>query len=280
MDYEKKIKNALSDKSVPFEVQAWLEEQFPELKCDKEYEDKDILNAIAEGVQYCEKIFVWSDFGGVPIDVILEWIEKQGEQTLSQTNERDWLYLVCDVLTWKDGIGQYLDDPRVQELAKKLRNEYAQRLTKHKPADKVKPMFKEGDWIVSNEHSNCVNSLMRIVKVGLTNYLCRYYNGQTTYCHEFIDKSYHLWSIQDAKDGDVLACNEEILLFKSYSVQNRISLYCWYNGQTNNFHEKEVTEVAVTTRNKICPATKEQRDTLFAKMKDAGYTWDAEKKEL
>lgn len=45
-----------------------------------------------------------------------------------QTNERAWLYLVSDVLTWKDGIGQYLDDPRVQELAKKLCSEYSQKL--------------------------------------------------------------------------------------------------------------------------------------------------------
>lgn len=56
------------------------------------------------------------------------WLEKQGEQTSSQTNERAWLYLISDVLTWKDGIGQYLDDPRVQELAKKLCNKYAQKL--------------------------------------------------------------------------------------------------------------------------------------------------------
>ena len=28
------------------------------------------------------------------------------------------------------------------------------------------------------------------------------------------------------------------------------------------------------------PATKGQRDTLFAKMKEAGYEWDAEKKEV
>ena len=55
-------------------------------------------------------------------------IEKQGEQTTSQINERAWLYLVSDVLTWKDGIGQYLDDPRVQELAKKLCSKYSQKL--------------------------------------------------------------------------------------------------------------------------------------------------------
>lgn len=58
------------------------------------------------------------------IEECITWLEKQCEQT----NERAWLYLVSDVLTWKDGIGQYLDDPRVQELAKRLCSEYAQKL--------------------------------------------------------------------------------------------------------------------------------------------------------
>ena len=42
---------------------------------------------------------------------------------------------------------------------------------------------------------------------------------------------------------------------------------------------KEVNDVSITTRNKICPATKEQRSIMFQKMKEAGYEWDAEKKE-
>lgn len=89
------------------------------------------------------------------------------------------------------------------------------------------------------------------------------------------------WTIQDAKDGDILACNEEILLFKSYSaLQGRISLYCWYNGHTNNFHSKEVIDILLTTRNKVCPATKEQRDLLFQKIKEAGYKWNYETKTL
>ena len=49
---------------------------------------------------------------------LLVWLEKQGEQASSQTNERAWLYLVSDVLTWKDGIGQYLDDLRATKVVK------------------------------------------------------------------------------------------------------------------------------------------------------------------
>ena len=58
----------------------------------------------------------------------IDRLKKQGEQVPSQTNERAWLYLVSDVLTWKDGIGQYLDDTRVQELAKRLCSKYAHKL--------------------------------------------------------------------------------------------------------------------------------------------------------
>lgn len=118
---------------------------------------------------------------------IKDWLEKKGEQeepqvyetedgeiiTYSETdgykfvepnfheNERAWLYLVSDVLTWKDGIGQYIDDPRVQELAKRLCIEYSQKLynpsvlsnssntgkNEKKSADKIEPRFKVGDWI-------------------------------------------------------------------------------------------------------------------------------------
>ena len=96
---------------------------------------------------------------------IIARIEKQCEQSSSPINERAWLYLVSDVLTWQDGIGQYLDDSRVQELAKKLCSKYAQKLYNHsvisnssntgknkqKSTDKVEPKFKVGDRIRHKE---------------------------------------------------------------------------------------------------------------------------------
>ena len=104
-----------------------IEEIFPELK---ESKDKKIREAILKGLIDCRDApdLGWSNFGGIHIDDCIAWLEKQGEQAPSQTNERAWLYLVSDVLTWKDGIGQYLDDPRVQELAKRLCSKYAQKL--------------------------------------------------------------------------------------------------------------------------------------------------------
>ena len=142
---------------------------------------------------------------------------------------------------------------------------------------RIEPKFKIGDWVVFN---NKHQSIYQVEKIEDGYYILRHTYGGTFRVCVLHDESLRLWTIEDAKDGDVLACNKEILLFKSYSVQGRISLYCWYNGQTNNFHDKEVVDTLLTTRNKICPATKEQRNLLFQKMKDAGYEWDANKKEL
>lgn len=146
---------------------------------------------------------------------------------------------------------------------------------KQKPFNKVEPKFKEGDWVVFNGLTLYINEVVKgyyrtISKGGIPN----------SYDWD-IDNAARLWTIEDAKDGDVLACNEELLLFKSYSAQNkRISLYCWYNGHTGNFHEKEVVDILLTTRNKVYPASKEQCELFFQKIGQAGYEWDEDKKEL
>ena len=133
--------------------------------------------------------------------------------------------------------------------------------------DKVEPKFKVGDWVV-----NQFGDSWHIDSFDKKNYQVSDGKGNYNYFPISKQDEMRLWAIQDAKEGDVLACNEEILLFKSYSVQQgRISLYCWHNGHTDVFHSKEVVDILLTTRNKVCPATKEQRDILFQKMKEAGY---------
>ena len=129
------------------------EEIFPELKeNDTERIRKNCIHFLELQKQHHAATF--------EIEECIDWLEKQGEQASSQTNERVWLYLVSDVLTWKDGIGQYLDDPRVQELAKRLCSDYAQKLynpsnssntgkNEQKSADKIEPRFKVGDWVVN-----------------------------------------------------------------------------------------------------------------------------------
>ena len=121
--YDEALKKAsAAHKDDDRHLKATLEIIFPELK---ESEDERIKKAI---IEFFESEDDNTTYSLVRKKDIIAWLEKQGNQAPSQTNERAWLYLVSDVLTWKDGIGQYLDDPRVQELAKRLCKKYEQKL--------------------------------------------------------------------------------------------------------------------------------------------------------
>ena len=118
-------------------------------------------------------------------------------------------------MTWYNGIGQYLDDPRVQELAKKLCSEYTQKLynpsvlsnssniekNEQKSASEIEPRFKVDDWIVYND------AVWKVYDISLQNYyeLLKINNEVSTRLIKDVDENAHLWDITDAKEGDVLA---------------------------------------------------------------------------
>lgn len=136
-----------------------------------------------------------------------------------------------------------------------------------KPNNKTKPKFKVGDWVV-NDKLECIYHIESVEN----NFYKHHYGTFTSYS----EPTCRLWDItKDAKDGDVLISNESYVIFKEIDGLN-IKCYCTYHYMNNpRFYVN-------TLQNKTAfyPATKEQRDFLFQKMHDAGYTWDAEKKEL
>ena len=246
--------------------------------------DKKIREAILNGLIDCRDApdLGWSNFGGIHIDDCIDWLEKQGEQASSQTNERAWLYLISDVLTWKDGIGQYLDDPRVQKLAKRLCSEYAQKL--YNPSNtgkmdkslyKIETRFKVGDWVV-----NKFGDSYHIDSLDKKNYQISDRKGNYNYFPISKQDEMHLWTIQDVRDGDVIFYDEGwICIFKCiHGIW--YSSYCFItdNGEFHTGYERHAVDS--TIHGNAHPATKEQRDLLFQKIKEAGYEWDADKKEL
>ena len=139
----------------------------------------------------------------------------------------------------------------------------------------IKPKFHEGDWIVSNLDKK----VRQISEVHFDEYNSYYVvNGKSVNLEEY-DRLHHLWSIEDAKDSDVLQLGLVTAIFKEYMGTYCIC-HCSFckaegferpiaNGIDNNYGCHNAT-----------PATKEQCDLLFSKMKEARYEWDAEKKEL
>lgn len=142
-----------------------------------------------------------------------------------------------------------------------------------KENSKFKPKFKVGDWVRAISSGNIFKILS--VNDGLYRMLC--YDGvEANYPIEEVEKDLAYWTIQDAEDGDVLAEHETIVLFKKIEGQN---IRCYYTYHYLGFNP---TFYVGTLQNKdpYYPATKEQRDLLLQKMKEVGYEWDAEKKEL
>lgn len=141
-----------------------------------------------------------------------------------------------------------------------------------KPDDKVGPRFKVGDWIVTDK-----NHIWFIDEdYSTTGYSYRLIsqNGKVEVGdYNIVDEHARLWTIQDAKDGDVLVHNSIIFIF--IGIENGIvkGICTELSDTILNFGEPEYD-------NDYCPATKEQRDLLFQKMHEAGYTFDFKKKEI
>ena len=151
----------------------------------------------------------------------------------------------------------------------------------------VNHRFKIGDWIISKEKDRSYDRIYQISDIKHKKY---FYNNNLQYDFiEVADKCYDLWSIQDAKPGDIFVDNVEgfknplIFILKKFEHVNYglvkpsdYSSYCFLTASDNpkfkegNFHHMH----------DIKPATQEQKNLLFSKMDEAGYTWNPLYKEL
>ena len=276
------------------DIIAWLEKQGKEEYALKSFKDEDVCKFM----QYIEKQAKAYEFNlpNRSYDIyafakdLLVWLENQGEKAPSQTNERAWLYLVSDVLTWKNGIGQYLDDPRVQEFTKRLCNYYAQKLynpsvlsnssktgkNERQSDDKIEPRFKVGDWVIFTTSGN----LYQVEKKGNYEYTLMNNHG-CSFCLSFSNEELiREWTIQDANDGDIIHFGTVTAIFKKYIGREKCICYCSFckdggfeipieNGEDNVYGCYNAT-----------PATKEQRDVLIKAMNDAKYKWNTETNTL
>lgn len=143
-------------------------------------------------------------------------------------------------------------------------------------ADKVEPKFHEGDWIIDKQ--GIVHQIEKVIE-NVTNNTFGYDLVGGGYFNEEV-KSYRLWTIADAKDGNVLYSldSNRPFIYKERNGYEQATAYCGLNIYGKFFVWN--TKDCIITTDKYIPATKEQHDTLLKAMADAGYTFDFEKKEL
>lgn len=187
-------------------------------------------------------------------------------------DERIRKHLISLVKNWdKDGIvSKYTSNSKeIKQILAWLEKQG------EKPTDKVEPKFNVGAWITFNG-----GIPFKILKIeeelsGILDYLLIRQDGHKSYFNKkYVDENARLWTIQDAKDGDVL------------TVDGISFIYCFNGDYQGNYCCIDSDGVFRTSLDfgfngkTILPATKEQRELLFKEMKEAGYEWDVKKKRF
>lgn len=261
-----------------------MKKEFPELvESRDELMRKMAIKAVyAPEAQSCIKSW------GVSPDDVIAWLEKQGEQMIAKGERKNIALSIIN----------YLDNNRVEgcmdlssmeceDLENAVMNsdwgkvycymrKKLEKQDEQKPADKVEPKFHKDDWVVF-ELNGSVYQIKSIENV--SNHKYGYYLTNGCYMGSDEVNYYHLWTIQDAKDGDVLVTSEGSIFLFAGAVDWACKYYVALT--TDNIVKfNEGLEHYWETSRAVHPATKEQCDLLFQKMKEAGYEWNPEKKEL
>ena len=233
-----------------------LERIFPEFS---ESDDEKIRKAIIETVKaYGPKTANPKMFNNM-----LVWLEKQGP-IFSDSEQRDpWEYIE----KFKDLYGHYPSDADeigviVSEMVRKRLN---------------KPKFKIGDWITDNK--GCPYF---VVGLNGKDYLVD--GGNVPACGlgiDFIDDNFHLWTIKDARRGDVLVnWNDSIFIFDEIKDETVKYLIAYNETWDDRLKIPEGNSLSGWTleQSGFKPATEEQRNILFREIRFTDYEWDG--KEL
>ena len=247
-----------------------LESIFPELKMS---EDERIKKEIIEFLQLPHRKFV----GERNQEEWIEWLQKQNEKTLtidvdSMVEAYRQKHLNQGIAFKNSPVTNMCVNMCVAAYKRGIENTLDELYLKQSEQNST-PRFKVGDWIVfNNDH----DSVYQVEKIENYEYTLRHILGGSmclSFSHENMIRA---WTIEDVKDGDVLGNCNIICIFRKIAEEHFITTYCLYSddGCFAVINDETIGDF------ELKPATKEQRDLLFSKMREVGYEWNANKKEL
>lgn len=277
MDYKKILEgvvdiiNTTEKSDIGFaNICTYIGEKCPELQ-DQESEDEKIRKWLIDWA----KAVNWSEQFTITKKQVLTWLEKQRDynRLIEEMRERKEL-LFKEKEKATSANDKLLLGGRIAMLQELLAFNICN------TTDKVEPKFKVvGDWIVQEKIG-----VYKVIEICESWY--EVVDNKDKHYSIGFDKEYmcHLWTIKDAKDGDILVVAKDCspFIFKGFTDSLHQGHPVAYGGI-----DKQANMFIPSSGNRwwddgeiYYPATKEQRDFLFQKMKEAGYTWDAKKKEL
>jgi hypothetical protein len=177
-------------------------------------------------------------------------------------------------MNYEKKIREYLNSSEVDQLYKNMLLNLFPELKEPKEvkADNINCVpnkkFKVGDFIINDY---CFGKVIALTDDA---YLLDTGQGIPFSC----EHNARLWTIDDAKPGDVLSYKdgEWIFLYKGRKDESLIEYYALTSERVLIINSVGLFDLTSC----IIPAIKEQRNLLFKKIKEAGWEWDAEELEL
>lgn len=315
MDYEQRYKDALDrakklkENSDSTAVIDGCEQIFPELQGN---EDEQMRQWIIDDIRYNmnnETLF-HSEYKK-KAEKAIAWLEKQGKTNIQNNNpfkiESDKFYFCIkdyfaggcyrskkgDVVLAQNGMNMMGLSPKeaseyfipinpfkehvVVDWFEKQREKSQEETVDN--ANKIRPKFDIGDWItcpafIPEPHllhviNNEEDGLYELEDVYGT-------KKRSTIGH--VESIYYHWTIKDAKEGDILYY-KDFDCVRTFIHKFGKHYYCCIVNDVF-IPNSDYFVVPNDNLSRIRPATKEQRDYLFARMKKEGYRWDEDKKEV
>lgn len=267
-----------------------IENAIPELKENK---NETILEKLIEGFKYHQMFN--PKFGDLYCPDIIAWLEKQ--KSVEQNNTTDsqhksaleaWKEMRLEVYIQASGNRHepnVSDDSTkmfslndIDEIIENIENE----IKKPKYSTfSIIPKFKVGDWIINDQ-----GSAFQIAYIDEEN--SRYVFEIGGYTKEemnyesiaFANNHYRKWTIDDAKDGDVLVSRDnQPFIYNGKYDTFCVGAYCGMNCTGNSFLLAQ-KKCHWTGREGVKPSSKKQRKMLFQKMREEGCLWNEKEKRI
>ena len=186
---------------------------------------------------------------GIFGDVSLELYDE------SESNPNHFIYVSlddCEII--KGGYGKNPTKPATFSEQKPVK------------VNKAEPKFQPGDWVVCED--DCSVHQIKGCFENLNNHTYDYELTEGGHISSDNVNKWHLWTFEDAKDGDVLIDkDDQPFIFNGHFASQTINGYCGLVSGTF------ISGVHLWIQN-VKPATREQCNRLEKAMKEAGWTFD------
>lgn len=142
--------------------------------------------------------------------------------------------------------------------------------------------FKVGDFVYDcNDYRKPIYRIDEIVD---NTYICKKVDDESVVLHFDMNNPYlRLWTVNNATNGDVIVDTlDNIILFRKIgnnAFDDVVDYHCViFNDDTFEVQDQDFFFGWI--EDTFFPATKEQRERLFNKIKENNYVWNSEEKRL